>query len=392
MSQKINRRNLLKTAALFAGGAGLAPHISLAEMPPLRQLKNGRINISPLYDEFVPDPSDVPLTARLNSNENKFGPSPKALEALKSQAERGNLYGWNAITVLQEKIAEVEGVSPDHVLIGPGSTDFLEKSGMAFFMNGGNLVSADPTFMTLIRVVEATGTEWKNIPLTRSWAHDLKAMESAVDSDTRLVYLCNPNNPTGTLTDFDDLLDFCRRVSRKTPVFVDEAYMEFLAPGTGTSAVELIKEGSNVIVARTFSKIYGMAGLRVGYVVGLPETLKTISRLSFTGMGISNTSAAAAVASLEDPGFVGMCRDKHNEVRQFTFQGLKDLGYDPVPSYTSFMIFPIHSAGKKFLDGMRAEGVAVRAVNIGGQPYCRVSLGRMDEMQIFVRNVKKADA
>jgi histidinol-phosphate aminotransferase len=392
MSQRINRRQLLRTGAFLAAGSTLAPVFSMAEVPPVRNIVEGRLNISPLYQEFIANASDVAVRARLNSNENKFGPSPRALKAIVDQASAGNLYGWKAIASLRQKIAEREGVSEDHILIGPGSTDFLEKFGMACFMNGGNLVSADPTFMTLIRVAEAVGAEWRNIPLTKNWSHDLPAMEKSIDKNTKLVYLCNPNNPTGTLTDFSDMLSFCERVSRNTPVFVDEAYMEFLKPGTGTSAVELIKKGSDVIVARTFSKIYGMAGLRIGYVVGQPETLERVAKLSFTGMGISNTSLAAAMASLEDDDFVTMCREKHNEIRQFTADGLRSLGYDPVPSYTSFMIFPIHSSGQGFLNEMRSKGVEVRAVNIGGQPYCRVSLGRKEEMEIFLENVLKSDA
>ncbi|MEJ2004831.1 MAG: histidinol-phosphate transaminase [Cyclobacteriaceae bacterium] len=391
MTNSINRRQMLRAGALLAGSSSLLPHLAFGEMPPLRKISEGRINISPLYREYVARPSNAAVRARLNSNENKFGPSPQALKAISDQSPAGNLYGWQPIGKLRNMIAEREGVSEDHILIGPGSTDFLEKFGIALFMDGGNLVSADPTFMTLIRVSEAAGADWKNIPLTRSWSHDLPAMEKAVDDQTRLVYLCNPNNPTGTLTDFNEMLSFCERVSQKAPVFVDEAYMEFLKPGTGKSAVELVKKGSNVIIARTFSKLYGMAGLRIGYVVGQPETLEKVARLSFTGMGISNTSLAAAIASLGDEDYLGMCREKHDEIRKFTYDGLRNIGYDPVPSYTSFMIFPIRTAGRQFLNSMQDRGVQVRAVDIGGQPYCRVSLGRKDEMEIFLDNVAEAD-
>jgi len=392
MSRTLNRRQLLKSGALLAGASSLIPHLSLAERPPMRPIHEGRINISPLFGEYVADRASVVVKARLNSNENKFGPSPLALKAITDSAASGNLYGWQPIDDLITMLAEREGVSEDHILIGPGSTDFLEKFAMAYFMNGGNLVSADPTFMTLIRVAEAVGADWKNIPLTRSWSHDLPAMEKAVDDGTRLVYLCNPNNPTGTLTDFDQMLSFCERISTRVPVFVDEAYMEFLPPGKGKSATGLIREGHDVIVARTFSKIYGMAGLRIGYVIGQPETLERVARLSYSGMGISNTSLSAAMASLSDDNFVNMCREKHDEIRAYTFDGLTAFGYDPVRSYTSFMIFPIRSGGRKFLNAMQDRGVQVRALDIGGQPYCRVSLGRKDEMKVFLDEVKQADA
>ena len=392
MKNMINRRNALKKAFLVAGTTGLLPHLSFGEIAPVRKLRNGRLDYSPLYREYVPSQPNAVIRARLNSNENKFGPSPNALKALSGQAENGNLYGWQPIEALKQEIAEREGVTTEHVLIGPGSTDFLEKFGMVFFRNGGNLVSADPTFMTLISVAEASGADWKNIPLRKDWSHDLAAMEAAVDGDTRLVYVCNPNNPTGTLTDFDDVLSFAKRVSAKAPVFVDEAYLEFLSPGTGKSAVELVRQGNDVIVARTFSKIHGMAGLRIGYVIGKPGTLEQIARMSFTGMGIANTSIAAARESLKDSAFIDQCRVKHNEIRDYTFDGLRKLGYDPVRSYTSFMIFPIRTGGRQFLDEMAKQGVAVRAVQIGGQPYCRVSLGRKDEMDIFLEHVRQADS
>ncbi len=394
MITSMNRRQLLKTGLLTAGGISVLPFASHGERAPLRLVSKGRLDYSPLYKEFVlpEDKPDIPVRARLNSNENKFGPSPNALKALGEEMTHGNLYGWKAIESLKEEIAAHEGVSSDNILIGPGSTDFLEKCGMAFFMNGGNLVSADPTFMTLISVAEAVGAEWRNIPLRRDWSHDLEAMSNAVDSSTKMVYVCNPNNPTGTLTDADDLLDFCDRNSARVPVFVDEAYMEFLAPGTGKTTVALVKRGKNVIVARTFSKIHGMAGLRIGYIVGQPETLEIIARLSFTGMGIANTSIAAARASLKDTEYVNNCRRTHNEIREFTFNGLKGLGFDPVKSYTSFMIFPIRSGGSEFLRDMRDEGVQIRTLQIGGSPYCRVSLGTKDEMKIFLDAVKKVES
>lgn len=392
MKTSLNRRELLKTGLFTTGAMTVLPFLSYSEIPPLRRISQGRLNYSPLYKEFVSArPVLAEVRARLNSNENKFGPSPAAKQALTSQVSYGNLYGWDAASSLQAEIAEREGVKAENILIGPGSTDFLEKFAIAFFMNGGNLVSADPTFMTLISVAEAVGAEWKNIPLTKSWSHDLPAMERAVDQDTKMVYVCNPNNPTGTLTESGDLISFIDRVSARVPVFVDEAYLEFLKPGTGRTAVELIRKGKDVIVARTFSKIHGMAGLRIGYVVGQPETLEKVGRLSFSSMGISNTSVAAARASFADAEFVAMCREKHDEIRGYTVDGLKSIGYDPVPSYTSFMIFPIRSAGRKFLDDMAAKGVAVRALQIGGSPYCRVSLGTKNEMDIFLESLKELD-
>ena len=381
----ITRRTLLKSGALALGGSALLPHLASGEIPPDVAIEHGRMQFSPFYGEYVPNPAwlNTPLRARLNSNENPYGPSPAAKEALQASASRGNLYGWAGIEELTKAIAAKEGLSEDQVLIGPGSTDFLEKSGMLFFKRGGDLVSADPTFMTIIRTARAVGADWKGIPLTDDWAHDLDRMSSAISGSTRMVYLCNPNNPTGTLTDIDALMDFGREASKKTVVFADEAYLEFLAPGT-ESMSSLIKDGHNVLVARTFSKVYGLAGLRIGYLLGQPETLKTINSCSFTGMGISNTSVAAALACMNDQDFVNSCRTKNAEARDFTYNELKKMGYEPVRSHTSFMIFPIQMNGPDFSKSMYDQGIGIRTLRINNKDWCRVSIGTTESMKIFL--------
>jgi histidinol-phosphate aminotransferase len=385
----LTRRTALKSTILALGGTHLLPYLSPGERLPDVPLVEGRLRYSPFYEEYVPPAHwfEKPLRARLNANENPYGPSPAAIAAVKDNAEKGNLYGWDGIKELTAAIAQREGLEPDQVLIGPGSTDFLEKSGMLFFERGGELVSADPTFMTIIRTAQAVGAKWRAVPLKADWSHDLDAMEAAITDKTRMVYVCNPNNPTGTLTNAEALLDFGRKVSSRVPVFADEAYMDFLDTGA-RSYNELIRDGHNVLVARTFSKIHGLAGMRIGYLLGQTETLKKISRCSFTGMGISNTSVAAALASLNDDQFIKSCREKNAEARQITFDGLTSMGYKPVPSYTSFMIFPIREAGPLFSEKLHAQGIGIRTLKINGKDWCRVSIGNKESMNIFLDGVK----
>ena len=207
-------------------------------------------------------------------------------------------------------------------------------------MNGGNIVSADPSYMSMMNVAKSVGAEWKGVPLKKDWSHDLDAMEAAIDKDTKLVYICNPNNPTGTITSYKALKDFCSRVSERVPIFIDEAYLEFVDGPDGKSMVSLLAEKKNVIVARTFSKIHGMAGLRVGYVAALPSTLEQIQKITRGGMGITVTSIDAAIASFKDVEFQELSKKRNKEARDFTYKKLQDLGYEPVASQTSFMIFP----------------------------------------------------
>lgn len=387
------RRKWLKTSVLTAGGLTLLPYAGIAETPRVRMIpdSNGNLSYSPFFKEYLPETMfpDTPLLAKLNANENPYGPSKMAVEAVAQTASMGNRYAWRELTSLVESLAGLEGVASENILMGPGSSDILEKTAMVFFADGGNVVSADPSYMSLIQVAKATGASWKPVPLRPDWSHDLEAMEKAVDEDTKLVYICNPNNPTGTLTDAAELLDFCSRVSEKVPVFVDEAYLGFLDDGIKQSMVSLVQEGKNVIVARTFSKIHGLAGLRVGYAVALPETLARLNAITRGGMGIAYTSIFAAKASLEDVEFVSSCRKLNAEVRDFVYKSLKGMGHEPVPSHTSFMIFPIEMEGKAFLDKMTEQGVGVRAFQFMDRKWCRVSMGTMEEMKVFVSALDK---
>lgn len=390
---KINRRDWLRKSMLTAGGAMALPYIGLAETPraPLQLDTNGNAVYSPFFKEFLPklDSMFPDLAAKLNANENPYGPSPMALEAFKSAAAGGNRYAWKELFQLIDKIADFEGVESKNIMMGPGSSDLLEKTAMVLFMNGGNVVSADPAYMSLIRVAESVGASWKPVPLKDDWSHDLKAMEAAVDSDTKLVYICNPNNPTGTMTDHEKLVDFCSRVSEKVPVFVDEAYLWFLDEGAKKSMVSLINEGKDVIIARTFSKIHGMAGLRVGYIVAQESTLAKLQNITRGGMGISYPSVYAAMAAMDDTDFIDSSRTLNSECREYVYQSLDQMGFDYVPSHTSFLIFPIEMDGNAFLDKMTQLKVGVRAFEFMDKTWCRVSMGTMDEMKLFTAAINK---
>lgn len=351
--------------------------------------RDERIVYTPLFREHTA-PLEAEIVAKLNANENPYGPSPKAIEALKAAADRGNRYGWGQLSVLTDKISEKEGVPKEYLMMGPGSSDLLEKFALVLFMNGGTVLSADPSYMSLMNVARSVGAEWKGIPLKSDWSHDLEAMEAAITSDTKLIYICNPNNPTGTITGYKELYDFCSRVSDKVPVFVDEAYLDFVEGEDGQSMVSLLNEGKNVIVARTFSKIHGMAGLRVGYVAALPETLKSIQSITRGGMGITNTSISAAVASMEDEVFQKKSKKLNKEAREYTASTLKAMGFKPVPSHTSFMIFPQEQMeGRAFLKKMSDLGIGVRSFEIYDKTWCRVSMGTMKEMEMFTAALGK---
>ncbi|HLW20095.1 MAG TPA: aminotransferase class I/II-fold pyridoxal phosphate-dependent enzyme [Cyclobacteriaceae bacterium] len=388
MATKINRRNWIKSSILAAGGITFSSSLAIAGKKEAKVIGQSILwERNPLYTENAPL-----LRARLLANENPYGPAKKVVTAIAEAVPLGNRYAHEDAATLIKMIAEKEGVTPEHIMLGPGSTDLLEKTAIVRFLNGGNIVSADPSYMSLINTARSVGATWKPVPLNSDYSHDLKAMAKAVDSDTKLVYVCNPNNPTGSITSADQLRAFCSDISAKTPVFVDEAYLEFMDNPEENTMVGLVAEGKDIIVARTFSKVHGMAGLRIGYMVATPERIKSITSMVRGTMGLCVTSLRGAIASMKEEQFIADCRSWNKECRDYVSEGLTELGYSFIPSSTSFVIFPIKMEGDVFLKSMFAEGVGIRVFEIDNKPWCRVSMGTMPEMEIFMETFKKVTA
>lgn len=387
MNTITNRRSWLKQSALAAGGV----MTGIAMVPDL--FAKPAFGMTPVYNNLLFENYHVMLQdrenmkARLLANENPWGPSKKAVAAIAESAAKGNRYVYSSSKKMVDALAEKEGVTAEHILLSAGSTDILEKTAFALCMKGGNVISADPSYLSLVKTAQAIGATWKNIPLRSDYAHDLDAMEKAIDADTKLIYICNPNNPTGTPTPIESIKAFCKKVSSKVPVFIDEAYLELMENPGNQSATSLISEGYDVIVCRTFSKIHGMAGLRIGYMVAKPDRVKAIQKLVRTEMGISVTSLEGAMASLKDTEFQEYTRQHNKEGRDYVFAELKKAGMNPIPSQTNFILFPIQMPVKDLLGKMLEKGVGIRGYEIAGKPYGRVSMGTMDELKLFVKSM-----
>lgn len=387
---KLNRRNWLKSTTLATTGLAMGTSSNLFATTYDRQQIADKMQFWEWENSTVARPKDLwNLKARLLANENPYGPAPATRLTIMESVSKGNRYGQGDSMKLTEMIAAKEGVPKEYIMLGPGSSDLLEKTAITHFLDGGNIVSADPAYMSIIKTAKNMKAEWKPVPLTKTWAHDLPAMEAAIDSKTQLVYICNPNNPTGTITDGKALWDFCDKVADKKPVFVDEAYLEFMDPKDQMSMVGLVSKGKNVIIARTFSKVHGMAGLRVGYLVALPKTLAKIQAVTRSNMSMNVTAVKGAMASMEETDFLESCRVKNKACREYVCAELAKMGYDYLPSHTSFVLFPIERKGDEFLEKMFAESIGVRAFEVFGKTYCRVSIGTMDEMKSFVEAFKK---
>lgn len=204
-----------------------------------------------------------------------------------------------------------------------------------------------------------------------------------------MIYICNPNNPTATVLDPDKLRAFCEKVSVKVPIFVDEAYIDYLDDPKGYSMIDCVRKGSNLIVARTFSKLHGFAGLRVGYGIGQPNLIDKLDQYISGDICISATSASAALASYDDAEYLKGALQKTNASKEFLYSVLKQEGYEYIPSAANFVMFPLKMEGNRFTQEMMKRGVGIRNWRLNGKDWCRVSIGRMEEMKAFAEAFKE---
>jgi histidinol-phosphate aminotransferase len=369
------RRDWLKSTLLLAGS--LPVGTSLAETLL-------RAPASEIEQKFYASRSDDKIKVRLNSNENPYGPSEKAKQAIIKILSEGNRYTFEAIKELKEILATKEGVTADHIAIGAGSADLLAATGAAFSLEGGRILSGFPTYPTLMAYAEVFKTTWDKVNVNQELVYDYTAVASQLKSDTKLVFVCNPNNPTGTLVDPQKVKSFCEEVSKTVPVFADEAYMDFLEPSQQVSMVDLVKRDANVIVSRTFSKVYGLAGLRIGYLIAKPDIIKKITR-THPGFPVSQVAIAAAKASLGDTGFMEMTRKKNAEARKHLTDYLDKKKFFYGKSHTNFVMFDAKTDALQTLNKFADKGIAIRVWDYNSMQWLRVSIGTLDEMKIFTK-------
>jgi histidinol-phosphate aminotransferase len=387
----MSRRALLRRSALLAGGLPFAGSLlnQLQASPSVNGHAFTQFALEGWSERDIALNAVEPLKARLFANENPFGPSDKAKQAITDTLPVACRYPMRAMGDLTSKIAAFEKIKQENILLAAGSTPLLMAAALAYCKPGTNVVSGDPTYADLPSKAAKLGASWVKVPLTSDYKLDLEAMEKAVDANTTLVYICNPNNPTGTVVDTAALRAFVDRVSKKTMVFVDEAYNDYLPDPQGTTLISMADANPNIIIARTFSKIYGFAGLRIGYVVTQPDTIKKLLLYTEASMSISTTTLQAAIASYQEREYMDGVLKKTVASKEYLYSVLKKEGYTYVPAVANFVIFPIKMDGKQFTDEMMKRSVGVRFWKFNSQDWCRVSIGRMDEMEAFAAAFKE---
>ncbi len=355
MSIQMSRRDIVR--GLIGGAAGLT-------MAPMS------------FANLGPPPGMIAL----RYNENPYGPSPGALKAAGEAAALGAYYADDLQEPLLRTIATRHDVALENMVLSSGSNEALQAAFVAWGKKG-KIVLPSLTYSDHLDYAQRMGVELVRVPLADDLSIDLDRIAAAVSDDVSLVYICNPNNPTGHTLDGDALRDFCRTVGKRAVVMIDEAYNEITDRPDYTSMIDLVREGENVIVMRTFSKIFGMAGMRVGYGIGRPDVAKTIA--DYVMAWPNGVGLAAAQACYTDDKFIQFSRSKIFEGRKMVVDTFLDNGIKPLPSQANFVFADIGRNGGKFQGQMAEHGILIRGRFDQYPDYIRVSMGRIEDIKIF---------
>jgi histidinol-phosphate aminotransferase len=369
----ISRRDF---ARLLGAGAAAA-----VVRPPLSFAKPTQSVTTPLAEGGI---------VRLSANENPYGPSSRAFQAITDSFGLACRYPDEHNNVLIDKLAKLNGVNHDQILLGDGSGEILKLCAETFTgPQNGKLVAADPTFEAILNNASANGAEVVKVPLTSSFQHDLPKMLDSAKAG--LIYVCNPNNPTASITPKDELRDFIARTPPQTTILVDEAYFHYADSPQYDSVIALVKDHPNLIVSRTFSKIYGMAGLRCGYCVAQKETIDRLRRNQMWD-SVNCMALAAATASLDDLDHVPNGQRLNREAKTFVTSELDKMGYEQIPSQANFIMFDCKRPVVPLIQAMKQRKIHVGRLFPTLPNHMRLTIGKKTEMQSFVGAFKQVTA
>jgi histidinol-phosphate aminotransferase len=325
-------------------------------------------------------------TVRINYNENPYGPGDKAVKAMRDSIANlasGRYYDDSSYEELSNLLAKHHGVKRENIQMGSGSTEILKICDDVFLRAKPKLVVAEPAYEAVIQYAVNSKADATKVKLTPDFRHDLAKMADAVTPDIGLVYICNPNNPTGTIVRKADVQRFMDRIPASVPVIVDEAYSHFATDPTFESAVRYVKEGRNVIVARTFSKIYGMAGLRVGYAIGKKELIDQIKphTVDYT---ITSLAANAVMAAVNDTANVERVQRLIVGQRQIVIDEMKRLKFDTTDSQANFLMIDVRKPVTPVIEEFAKKKVLVGRLFPAMPNHMRVTIGTEDDTKKFL--------
>jgi histidinol-phosphate aminotransferase len=364
---------------LFIGGAAAVAG-ALASVSVAPRARAG----APATPAGLPHFGPAPGIAKLNANENPYGPSEAALAAMAAASAQGAYYVGDSVARLKQMIAERNGVDPSWVSLSSGSSGVLTYLAVAASKRG-RILAPDLYWDTTVMKAVAQGAEYVQLPKTPDLSIDLDAMTAALDDKVALVQITNPNNPTGLVLPAEALRAFCRKASAQALVLVDEAYNELTDDPERNSMIDLVREGRNIAIARTFSKIYGLAGMRVGYLIAPPAITEEVNRFGLGDYAMNQAGVAAAIASYADEQFVAYSKAKIVEGREMVLAAVKQMGLGALPSGTNFVFVDLGGLdAEQFRAAMEARGILVRGIYRDYTSWSRVSMGRIEDLERYV--------
>jgi histidinol-phosphate aminotransferase len=331
---------------------------------------------------------------KMASNENPFGPSPTAVRAMQASLAESNFYPDNDAIELRQRLAEKHGVQPEQIVPTAGSTALLGIIARTLLSPGLNAITSERSFIVYPIATQAAGGRLIKVPM-RGDAFDLNAIAAAVDQHTRIIYIANPNNPTGTLIPVQELDRFLDDVPEHVIVILDEAYYDFaqyfaVSRSVDYShALDYVNQGRKVVVLRTFSKAHGLAGVRVGYGIGPTELMSYFARMRTT-FSVSVVAQAGALAALDDEAHTEKTLKNNAEQAERLGAGISELGYQPVPTWANFLYCELGDDAAAVAKRLQAEGVIVRSMGPWGAPTAiRITIGTPEQNDIFLKAFKK---
>jgi len=377
----VSRRKLLRDIGVGAVVGAAAP--ALRGFPLTSATEAARAN-SVAADQLsrVATAADPVLLYR---NENPYGPSEKVLAVLRESVASGNRYPRTEYDTLIGKLAALHNVKPEQIVLGCGSGEILGMAALAFLKPGKKLVQAAPTFPSLGKLAQGAGIEVASVPLNKRYEHDLAVMQDAARASTGIVYIVNPNNPTGTITPRKDIEAFIGKLPSDVIVLIDEAYHHFVTPNTAyESFLERHFDDPRIVVSRTFSKIYGLAGMRIGYAVATPELAKKLPA-GFPNWSVSVVSARAASAALDDVDYVRLGIKRNTDDRQEFMNQVNARMLRAIDSQANFVMVNPMRPPDEVIEHLKKNHILIGPKYPVLDKYIRVSLGTPNEMQAFWR-------
>ncbi|UCG78446.1 MAG: histidinol-phosphate transaminase [Nitrospirota bacterium] len=324
-------------------------------------------------------------SVKLASNENPVGPSPRALEALKGAGSDLNRYPDSGAFYLARKLAQINGIKEEQIIMGNGSNEILNFAAYAFLTDKDSAVMAWPSFVVYPLATQSVGAESVKVPL-KDMKHDLGAMVKAIKKNTKIVFIANPNNPTGTTNGKDEFARFMDAVPEGVLVVVDEAYYEYVQDGDYPDSMRYLKDGRDILILRTFSKIYGLAGLRIGYGFTTEEIATELNKVR-PPFNTNSLAQMAAIAALDDDEHIKRSVAVNEEGKQFLYKELQDLGLHYVRTEANFIFVSLGDiTAQKLNDELLRRGVIVRPM---GEKAVRITIGLKDENERLIKAMKE---